>query len=885
MRLFAWLRDVASSLFERSQVNREMDEELRAHIAHRADDLERTGMSRGEAERRARVEFGGYEKYRQQGHEARGGEFMETLMQDVRFSLRALKKSPGFAVAAVLTLALAIGANAVVFSILDTLVLRPIDVPQGKQLYMLESGKGMIPSQSYLDYTDLRDRNSSFDSMLVYTMAPAGLTTNGGSPSSIWAYMASGNYFDVLGVKPYLGRFFHSSDEHGPNSAPYLVLSYAYWKTHFHGDTNVVGRLVRVNKYPFTVLGVAQPKFRGTLLIFSPDVWVPMMNEQQIEGWNGLNERANRGLFIVGRLKAGVTPALATADLNSVAAYLSKTYPKEDAEMSFSLARPGLMGDLLGGPVRAFVTGLMLLAGLILLAACANLGSLFAARAAERSKEIALRLALGSNRRRILRRLLTEAVLISLAGGVVGLAGAVVLLRWLSAWQPMPNMPISVAVSPDARTYAVALLLAVASGLLFGMVPVRQVLKANPYEVVKAGSSAKVGRRITVRDVLLVVQIAICAVLVTSSLVAVRGLMRSLDSNFGFEPQNATLMNTDLDMAGYSGDRVAEMQRRIMDTVAAIPGVTAAGYADRVPLNVSWSESPVYSDNTTNYIPSTTAADAMDYAVSPGYFRAAATTLLTGRTFTWHDDAKAPRVAVVNDAFAEKIFGSAAKAIGGYFKIDGGTRVQVVGIVEDGKYKTLAEDPQLAMFFPILQRPTSAMWLVVRSSGRGQPEVAAAIDQTLHKLDPALPVAINSWYQELSSALFAPRAATIALGVLGVMGALLSITGLFGMAAFTISRRMRELGIRVALGGQRREVLRAALGRPFKLLAIGSVVGLVLGMAASRVLAFIVDQATPRDPLVLVGVVVAMSLLGLAAMWVPARRALGVDPMILLREE
>lgn len=885
MRVFGSVRSFALGLFGRSGGDREMEEELRAHIAHRADDLERSGLARSVAERRARVEFGGYEKYRQQGHEARGGEFVETLMQDVRFSLRALRKSPGFAVAAVLTLALAIGANAVVFSILDTLVLRPIDVPQANQLYMLQAGKDKIPAHSYPDYLDLRDRNHSFDGMTVSTTAPAGLTSEGGSPAPIWADVASGNYFDVLGEKPYLGRFFHASDEHGPNSAPYVVLSYAYWKSHFHGDAGVVGRQVQLNKYPYTILGVAQPNFRGTELFFSPYLWVPMMNEQQIEGSNDLNQRGNRLMFIVGRVKAGVTSAQATADLNSVAAYLSKTYPKDDAEMSFSLARPGLMGDLLGGPVRAFVSGLMLLAGLILLAACANLGSLFAARAAERSKEIALRLALGSNRRRILRRLLTEAVLISLAGGAVGVAGAVVLLRWLSAWQPMPNIPINIVVSPDARTYAVALLLAVVSGLLFGMVPVRQVLKTNPYEVVKAGSNARIGRRVTVRDVLLVVQIAICAVLVTSSLVAVRGLMRSLHSNFGFEPQNATLVNTDLDMAGYTGDRVEEMQRRMLDTVAAIPGVTAAGYADRVPLNVNWNQSAVYSESTTNYIPSNAAANPIDFAVSPGYFRAAGTALLTGRTFTWHDDAKTPRVAVVNDAFATKVFGSAAKAMGGYFKIEDGMRVQVVGIVEDGKYKTLAEDLQPAMFFPILQRPTSAMWLVVRSSGRSQPEVAAAIDGTLHGLDPALPVTINSWYRGLNGALFAPRAATIALGVLGVMGGILALTGLFGMAAFTISRRMRELGIRVALGGQRREVLWAALGRPFRLLAIGSGVGLLLGLAASRVLGYIVEQASVRDPLVLAGVVLAMSLLGLAAMWVPARRALAVDPMILLREE
>lgn len=275
-------------------------------------------------------------------------------------------------------------------------------------------------------------RNRSFDDIAGYEISPAGLDT-GGNPSPVWLYEASGNYFDVLGIQPYLGRFFHGSDEHGPNSAPYIVLSYAYWRSHFQGDTGVVGRVVQLNRHPYSILGVAPHGFRGAELFFAPDFWVPVVNQQQVEGWSGLDERGARGIWLVGHLKAGITRAQATADLNSVAAYLAKSYPKEDAAMSFSLARPGLIGDTLGRLVRAFVTGLMLLAVLILLAACANLGSLFAARAADRSREIALRLALGSSRRRILRQLLIEAVQISLVGGAAGLLGSVMLLRWLSA--------------------------------------------------------------------------------------------------------------------------------------------------------------------------------------------------------------------------------------------------------------------------------------------------------------------------------------------------------------------------------------------------------------------------------------------------------------------
>ncbi|HEY1901140.1 MAG TPA: ABC transporter permease [Terracidiphilus sp.] len=884
MKIVDSLRFRMAALFHRDQMRAEMEEELRSHMEHRADDLMHSGLDRSEAERRARVEFGGREKYKEECHDAAGGNLIETLLQDLRYSVRVLRKTPGFLIAAVLTLALAIGANAVVFSLLNALVLRPLNVPQAGSLYQVEGAKGRGPSQSYPDYIDLRNRNRSFDGLVAYEMAPAGLDT-GGSPSSIWLYEASGNYFDELGIQPYLGRFFHSSDEHGANSAPYIVLSYAYWQSHFQDDFSVVGRTVQLNKNAYTILGVAPPQFRGTELFFAPDIWAPLVNEPQIEGSNDLTSRGARGMWLVGHLKAGVTPVHATADLNSIAASLARTYPKEDEGIGFTLTRPGLLGDMLGGPVHAFVAGLMLLSGLILLAACANLGSLFSARAADRSREVALRLALGSSHVRILRQLLTEAILVSLGGAVLGVAGAVVLLRWLSAWQPAPDMPINLQVNPDARTYIVALLLALVSALLFGMVPVRQVMKVDPYLSIKVGAtSGVVGRRVTLRDLLLALQIAVCAMLVTASLVAVRGMVRSLHSNFGFVPQNAIQVNTDLDMGGYKGDQVPATQRRILDAIANVPGVTAAGYASRVPLNIGWSENTVFLDSATDYRLSNAAMEAMEYGVSPGYFQAAATTLLRGRDFTWNDGKDAPRVAVVNQEFARKMFGSDTKAIGSSFKIWSGTRVQVVGVVEDGKYKTLTEDPQPAMFLSVLQSPSSWTWLVVRSN-RSPQELAPALERTLRGLDTGLPFTINTWEKELGIALFASRVATVALGVLGGMGAMLAITGIFGMAAYSVSKRLRELGIRMALGAQRREVLMAALGRPLKLLAFGSAVGLLLGLLATRVLAHIVYQANPRDPLVLGGVVAAMGLLGLLATWVPAQRALSVNPLLLLREE
>src|SRR5467141_1534432 len=675
-------------------MNAEMQDELRSRIQHRADDLERSGLPRAEAERRARIEFGGQVRYKEECREAAGGTLIESLQQDVRFALRMLHKSPGFTAVAVVTLAVAIAANAVVFAVLDALILRPLNVPQAQSLYGIQRGNDQAVNQSYPDYLDLRDRNRSFEDLAAYNVAAVGLDT-GNNPSSAWILEVTGNYFDALGIQPYLGRFFHRSDEQGPNSAPYIVLTHAFWHSHFQDDRGVVGRVVQLNKHPFTILGVAPPEFRGTLVFVFPDFWVPIVNQEQVEGVNVLNARGKRGiLMVLGHLKAGVTPSQAVADLNSIGSYLEKTYPKDAGQMTFSLTRPGLTGDWLGRPLRAFLTGLMLLAGLILLAACANLGSLFAARAADRSREVALRLALGAGPVRILRQLFTEAVLISLIGGAVGLWGSVWLLRGLSAWRPLPTAPLQVPVNPDANVYGVALLLSLASGFLFGAVPVRQVLHTDPYQVIKSGSTGTVGRRITVRDLLLVVQIAICALLVTSSMVAVRGLVRSLHSNFGFEPRNAMLVDTNLIMAGYSGDQVAVMQKRMIDALETIPGVQSVGLVDRLPLYYGANSSYVFTDKTTDLRPANAAAEAMRYNISPEYLDAARTTLLAGRTLTWHDDKGAPRVAVVNREVASKIFGSATNAMNSYYKTKDGSRIQVVGIVEDGKYASLAEDPQ-----------------------------------------------------------------------------------------------------------------------------------------------------------------------------------------------
>lgn len=870
------------NLLQRSRTEREIRAEIEAHLALSTEENLERGMTAEEAGRNARIRFGNPVAMEERTADADLALGLDRLWFDLRHAVRQLRHSPGFTLTAIVTLAMAIGANAVVFSVLHALVLRPLALPGARSLYMIEQ-RG-VPVHSYPDYLDLRARTRSFEDVALYDFAEVGLDT-GGDPRAEWVYDTTGNYFGLLGIRPYLGRFYQSSDEHGLDTVPYAVLSYDLWRTRFLGDPSAVSRTVELNRHPFTILGVAPPGFRGTEMIYAPGMWVPMVDQQTVTDGN-LTDRSERSLFMIGRLRAGVSPAQATGELNRIGADLARSYPGVDDGLAFSLAQPGLVGDVLGSPVRAFVAGLSLLSTLILLAACANLGCLFAARAADRTREIALRVALGSTRARILRQLLAEALLLSLAGGVAGLSVSVVLLKALSTWRPSAQFPITLPVQPDAATFFIAVLLSLVSGLLCGLVPVRQVFGQAPWEVIRTGGSRRPRRRwLALPEVLLMVEISACAVLMIASLVAVRGLARSLQANLGFEPDAALLVDTDLRMAGYRGDRAVAMERRLLDAAARVPGVGAVGSIDILPLGIGFSQTTAFADGSTDLRESRAAALPMEFTVSPGYLRAARTSLLAGRDLSWHDDRDAPAVAIINRALAERIFGSVERAVGGHLLYGaGGTRVEVAGVVENGRYVSLAEETRPALFRPLPQAPGTNTWLVARlraDDGRA----ASALGEAIRRVDNGLPFTVATWKRSLDSALFPARAAAISLGVLGVLGAVLSVTGIFGMTSYLVSRRLREMGIRRALGAGPLEVLRSALGRALRLLALGSVAGALLGMAATRLLSVIVYQATPLDPAVLAGTTMGMLFVGLAATWAPAERALHVRPAILLREE
>jgi predicted permease len=813
---------------------------------------------------------------------------VKNLLQDLRFALRQMRRSPGFALSAVLTLAFGIAANVIVFGILQALILRPIDVPHPDRVMTLARTDQAYPIFSYPEVRDVRDGNTVFSAVAAMTVQNFGLEANGVT-RPVWGFPVSGQYFEVVGIKPFLGRLLERSDDDHPGASEAAVLSWAAWNSYFDADPNIVGKTVRINKQPYTIVGVTPEGFYGTEKISNPDLFVPLANEASLDGAE-LETRSFANVWGIVRIKDGVTMPQVQAELNRIAVRMARQYPKEEDKMGFKLSRPGLMGDFFGAPVRGFLTGVMGLAGIVLLAACANLGSLFAARTADRGREIAIRMAIGSSRLRIVRQILLEALVVSILGGTCACALGWIAITGLSNWHPPTEFPMKFHIAPQPSLILVGLLISALAGALFGVMPLHQIFKTDPNEAIKSGSSqASAGRRWALRDVLLAAQIALCCVTVTAAFVSLRGLGRAMTMNMGINPRHAVVTKFELSQAGYSKQSADHFQRQLLERVSQLPGVQAAAYASATPLSQDTITSVVFSQQTTDFRPSNRAFYSFDYEVSPGYFAAAQTPLLEGRDVSFTDTAKTPPVAVVNQEFARELFHS-EHVVGRYFKNEAGVPVQIVGIVANGKYLTLTEDQDDAAFFPISQIASTKTSLIVRTqpgySDQATNEMAATVRKVVLDLDPNVPIQESSaWNNQLGLTFFVAQVATVALGIFGAFGLLLSIAGTFGLASYTVSKRLRELSIRVALGAQAKQILSAALGRMLILLSSGSVVGLVLGAATSRFLSAIVYQASAQDPFVLVAVALTMVLTASLSVAGPVRRALHIDPANLLREQ
>lgn len=815
---------------------------------------------------------------------------MTTLLQDLRFALRQMRHSPGFAFTAVFTLALGITANVIVFGVLQALILRPIDVPHPDRVMTLAHVDQTYPFFSYPEVRDVRDGNSVFSAVAADMIQNFGVEANGVS-RPVWGAEVSGQYFEVVGIKPFLGRLLQRADDDHPGSAQVAVLSWPAWKNDFGADANIVGKTVRINKLPYTIVGVTPEGFYGTEKMGQLDIFVPMANEASLEGNDWLESRSGPHVYSIVRIKDGVTMPQVQADLDTIAARIRREYPKDEEKLSFKLTRPGLMGDFFGAPARGFLTGVLGLAGIVLIAACANLGSLFAARTADRAREIAIRMAIGSSRWRVVRQILVEAVVISIFGGVFACGLAWMALTGLASWHPPTEYPLKFfVVTPQPSLIGMGLLISMVAGLLFGVMPLRQIFKADPNEAIKSGGSpTRAGRRWALRDVLLAAQIALCCVTVTAAFVSLRGLLKAMTMDMGINPKNAVVAKFELNQAGYSIEAGDRFQRELQERVVHLPGVETAAYTSATPLSQDTDNSDVYSQQATDFRPSNRAFDTYDYYVSPGYFAAAGTSLLSGRDVSYTDTPKTPRVAVVNREFARRLVHS-EDAVGRYFKTSSGQPVQIVGIVADGKYFSLTENQEAAAFFPISQEPSNHISFIVRmrpdSPAMATNDMAATIRKVIRNLDPAIPVRVSSaWKDQLGMTFFVAQVATVALGIFGAFGLLLSIAGTFGLASYTVSKRLRELSLRVALGAQAKQILSAALGRMLILVAGGSVLGMLLGVAASRVLSAIVYQASAQDPFVLSAVALTVLVTGSLSVAGPVRRALSIDPASVLREQ
>ena len=812
---------------------------------------------------------------------------MDRFRQDLIVALRRLRHSPGFAIAAIVTLALGIGANTTIFTAVNALVFRSLPVERPNELVAINTrmAKVEFPVLSLPNYRDVRDRNDVFSGLLSFGVAQVSFSRGAGNNALIWGYTVSGNYFDVLGVSASRGRVLHPEDDRTRLGHPVAVISYGCWHRRFGNDPDVVGKTIMLNGLNYAIVGVAPAGFSGTEVIFTPDIWVPMAMQPQIQpGDNSFDNRRNFNFFVIGRLKPGVTQTGAEAALNVIAAQLGREYPEMNEGMKIILSPPGLFGNYFRGTTRAFAAVLMAVGGMVLLIACVNLAGLLLARATDRRKETAVRLALGASPGRLVRQLLTESVVLSVAGGVAGVLLALWLIDLFAAWRPPVDIPVIPTLSIDRGVLLFAALASVFTGLLFGLAPALQSARMNLTPTLKNEASVERLRSFHLRDFLVAIQIAVSVVLLVGSVLVVRSLQQALSVPLGFEPRHAAAVSMNLALQGYQESHGREFQHRLIDKVRALPGIESAGLINSLPLTLNISNSPIYVEGKPVPRASDAPMAAM-YRVGPGYFHTAQTKLLAGRDFDERDQPKSRRVVIVNETFARQLLPH-EDPLGKRFRegANEGEWSEIVGVVEDGKYRSLGEKPMAAVFGSF-QGWSPLTTVVARSSMREQ-EVVNLLRRSVLELDPAISIfGAASLTDQLGLVLFPARIASTFLSAFGLLAVVLAATGVYGIMSYAVSRRTREIGIRMALGASARQVLRVVLARVALLLASGMVAGIALALAAGRFFSQILYGVSPRDPLTYALVAGLMAGVAFAACWFPARRAIAVDPLTSLRME
>ena len=884
MRWLSRVRSFLHSVLRRRQMEADLSDEFRYHMEQEIENNLRAGMSPEEARHAAQRLTGPVSLYQEECRDARGVGVVDTFARDVSYALRTFRRTPLFTAVAILTLALGIGANTTIFTFIENVLLRSLPVRDPQQLAVLNWGNTV--NMSFPNYLDFRDRNAVFSDLIAYRFNPANLSIQARENFRVWGYEATGNYFQTLGVNPLLGRFFGPEVDDKPGAHSVVVLSYRYWQSHFAADPKVIGRQVKINGNPFTVTAVTRPGFGGTELIMSGDYWVPMSMEAQIEpgteSW--LRSRGNHAVWTMGRLKAGISRAQGEANLDAVAQQLARIYPNDiHAQAKFHLSQPGLVGQAMRQPVTGVGVVLMSIATLGLLLACINLASMLLARASDRRREIGIRLAVGASRWQLLRQLMTESLLLAMSGGVTGFGVAFGACRLFSSWRPDFDFPANTVLQLNSMVLAFTIAAVFCTTLLFGLIPALQSLRIDLIPSLKNEPESRRLRRWSFRDLLVAGQIALSVVLVICSVLVARSLQNTLSVRLGFNPDRAVSVSFDLSLQGYNEERSRRFDADLLTKAATLPGLDSVGIISNLPLRIGEDDDQL-SRADQPLPPPPERKEAVVYNISTGYFRAAGTKLLAGRDIDSYDRAGSQPVAVVNEACARMLFGS-ENPLGKHMRMGTNYEVEIVGVVETGKYESLGEDPHAAVFRPIAQTGTRWTTLVARTSLPTE-QAIRLLRKTVLDLNPeATLFNVGSLKDQLAFPLFPARITAIVLSIFGLFAMTLAATGLFALVAYSVSRRKREIGIRMALGARQSQVLSAVLGRTLLLCAVGVATGSALTFGAGHLLSAVLYGVSPRDPVTYITAVALMSGVALLACWQPAARAIHIDPARTLREE
>jgi predicted permease len=893
-----------ASLFRRRQREREMAEELESHLQMHIEDNLRSGMSPAEARRQALVKLGGLEQVKEDCRDAWSVRFISEVFQDIRYGLRQLRRNPGFTAVAVLTLALGIGANTAVFSLIDAILIKTLPVWKPEQLFLFrwESPHVITDDLPYPLFDQIRSNTHVFQAMsALYNLDLA--TSVDGKPALATGQLVSGNFFAMLGVRTIAGRAFSLEEDRIPGGDPVAVISYRYWKRQFGLDPSAVGKTITLNGWPFTVVGVTGPNFNGVSVGASPDIWVPMMMQAQVmNGRSLLND--SRGWFfeILARVQDGVSLPQATADLN--VAYQQIAMKEAGAtitpEMRENLARqrisllPASRGlSALRDRVSKPLLVLMGLVSVVLLIACANVAGLLLTRGGIRQKEIALRAALGAGRARLVRQLLTENLLLAILGSFVALVLARYGEEFLVALPFAGATPLAIDLDPDQMMlifYACAILLTV---ILFGTAPTWRASRVDLNGVLKAGTRSVVGpgRRASrwgLGNSIVISEVALSLVMLAAAGMLTRSLLKLRDVNPGFNQRNVLLASIGPASIGYRDNRLTNLYEQLMEAVAQLPGIRSVSLSAVPPMSQGQWRTGVYVRG--HVAGSSENATVPWNLIAPDFFRTLEIPLLQGRDFTPRDDASAPKVAIINETMARFYFGNTS-AVGRHLSLTGpgGKEIEIVGVVGNAKYSSLRQSTQRMVYLPYPQAPGGSLpfGMVIELRTVGNPGgFVRTVRQAIGSISKQIPVlGFTTLAEEVSTSLAQERTVAELSCLFGLLALILAAVGFYGVMAYTVSKRTSEIGIRMALGAEKSDVLRMVVGQGLKLALIGVAIGIAGALALTQFLSSLLYGVKPTDPLTFIAVSLILIAVALVACYIPARRAAKVDPMVALRYE